>query len=115
MSDISAADDLAKNLTAKIYADKVYISKDLFSNLYKSGLRLLTSLKKNMKNYLFEFEDKILLKKRSLIEPVFNSLKNTMNLEHSIHRSPINFITDIIASNAAFSINKIQVNFLSYP
>ena len=74
-SDISQAAILSKNLVGKIYGDKGYISKDLFTDLYARGLRLFTGIRKNMKNHLLEMEDKILLRRRSLIESVFNVLK----------------------------------------
>lgn len=60
-----------------------------------------------MKNYLLSEEEKLLLKKRSLIESVFNILKNSMNLEHSKRISPINFIVHIMSSVASFAIRKI--------
>ena len=51
------------------------IHKDLFSKLYARDLRLFTGIRKDMKNHLLEIEDKILLRKRTLIESVFNVLK----------------------------------------
>jgi hypothetical protein len=52
VSDLSAAKDLNRNLTGKLYGDKGYISKDLFAYLYRRGLRIFTGIKRNMKNYL---------------------------------------------------------------
>lgn len=63
-----------------------------------------------MKNHLLELEDKINLRKRSLIESVFNILKNHMNLEHSRHRSPINFLVHILACITAYAISKASSN-----
>ena len=85
-SDLSSASSLAKWLEGRLYGDKGYISKDLFRDLYSSGLRLFTGIHKDMKNHLLELEDKMYLRKRSLIESVFNVLKNRMNLEHTRHR-----------------------------
>ncbi|XVN40791.1 MAG: transposase [Rickettsia endosymbiont of Argas persicus] len=62
-------------------ADGLY--KDLFSKLYNRGLRLFTGIRKDMKNHLIEMEDKMQLRKRSLVESVFNVLKKSMDLEHS--------------------------------
>jgi len=107
-SDLSAASDITAGLKGKIFGDKGYISKDLFSNLYSRGLRLFTGIRKDMKNHLFEMEDKVLLRKRSLVESVFNVLKNSMNLEHSRHRSPLNFLVHILACINAFNLNKSQ-------
>ncbi|MCC8467464.1 MAG: transposase, partial [Rickettsia endosymbiont of Eriopis connexa] len=61
---------------------------------------------KDMKNHLFEMEDKILLRKRSLVESVFNVLKNRMNLEHSRHRSPTNFLVHVLSCINAFNRHK---------
>lgn len=106
INDLSQLEDLSLGLGGKIFADKGYISKDIFDKLFQRGLRLFTNLKRNMKSYLLDNEDKIHLRKRSLIESVFNVLKNKMNLEHTRHRSPINFIVHVIASITAFTINK---------
>lgn len=70
-SDLSALDNLSKGLVGKLYGDKAYISKKLFAKLYKAGLRIFTGIRKDMKNYLLEHADKILLRKRTLIESVF--------------------------------------------
>ena len=73
--DRSFVEDLAKNLEGKIFGDKGYISKNLFLKLFKQGLSMFTSIRKDMKNYLLDQEDRLLLRKRSLIESVFNVLK----------------------------------------
>ena len=68
--------DLIKNLVGKLFGDKGYISQKLFEKLFENGLQLVTRLKKNMKNKLMPVIDKILLRKRSLIETVNDQLKN---------------------------------------
>lgn len=114
-SDLSCASSLAKGLEGRLYGDKGYISKDLFRDLYSSGLRLFTGIRKDMKNHLLELEDKLYLRKRSLIESVFNVLKNRMNLEHTRHRSPINFLVHILACITAYSIAKFSPNSHTLP
>ncbi len=57
-------------LSGKLYADKGYISKKLFENLFEKGITLVTSIKKNMKNRLMPLFDKLLLRKRSVIETI---------------------------------------------
>ncbi|WP_155730055.1 transposase, partial [Orientia tsutsugamushi] len=57
--------------------------------------------------------DNRLLNKRSLIESVFNILKNHMHLEHTRHSSPLNFFVHIIASLASYSISKLNLYFIS--
>lgn len=106
-SDSSVAASLAEGLAGSIYGDKGYISKKLFTQLFESGLKMFTSIRKDMKNHLLSNADKALLRKRSLVESVFNVLKNSMNLEHSRHRSPFNFIVHVIACVTSYSIAKV--------
>ncbi|XVN41878.1 MAG: transposase [Rickettsia endosymbiont of Argas persicus] len=61
-------------------------------------------MRKDMKNHLIEMEDKMQLRKRSLVESVFNVLKKSMDLEHSRHRSPTNFLVHILACVNAFNM-----------
>ncbi|KJV75649.1 transposase [Orientia tsutsugamushi] len=75
-SYISVASVFSKGLSGKLFGDKSYISKELFHQLLTNGLRLFTNLRKDMKTYLLDTDDKRLLNKRSLIESVFNVLKN---------------------------------------
>ena len=98
--------ELNKKLKGSIYADKGYIGADLFKALYKRGLKLITGIRKNMKNYLIDMADKKLLRKKFCIETIFGFLKNSMNLEHTRHRSPINFLVNIIAALTAYSLTK---------
>lgn len=116
-SDLSVAGNLAKGLKGKLFGDKGYISKELFSNLYNYGMRIFTGIRKDMKNHLLELEDKILLRKRSLIESVFNVLKNKMNLEHTRHRSPINFLIHVMACVVSYTVSKLShfEQFISQP
>lgn len=97
-------------------ADKGYINKELFLKLITSGLKLITGIKKNMQNSLMILREKILLKKRSLVESVFNYLKNHFKLEHSRHRSFVNMLVHIVSTLVAYQIepNKphLYENFL---
>ena len=52
----------------KLFADKGYISKEVFNDLFKKDLRLFTGIRKNMKNHLLELKGKNLSRKRLLIE-----------------------------------------------
>lgn len=101
-SDPSVLANLMQNLQGKCYADKAYIGKKLFAKLWKNGLHLVVGIRSNMKNYLMPFIDKMLLRKRYLIETVFGILKTDMNLEHSRHRSPINALINIMACLVAY-------------
>ena len=56
-----------------------------------------------MKNSLMTMSDKILLRKRSIIETVNDELKNICQIEHSRHRSFTNFLSNIVAGLIAYS------------
>ena len=83
--------------------DRGYISQDLFEKLYEQQLQLITRYKKNMKQKLVKLIDKILLRKRSLIETVNDQLKNIFQIEHSRHRSIWNFLVNLMAGLIAYS------------
>ena len=52
----------------KLVADKGYIGKNLFERLYVDGIQLITKLRDNMKGALMSVSDKLLLRKRAIIE-----------------------------------------------
>ena len=97
-TDVSMVETLVKSLVGKVYGDKGYISAKLFERLFSKGLQLITGIKKTMKNRLMDMHDKIMLRKRSLIETVFDYLKNKFNLQHTRHRSPVNFLIHILST-----------------
>ena len=92
-----------KKVFGKIYADRGYIGKDLFDMLFIDGIHLVTKLRKNMKKKSMEFYDKVLLRKRSVIETVNDVLKNQCYVEHTRHRSFDNFIVNMLAGLIAYS------------
>lgn len=95
-----------KKIFGSMYADKGYISKELASLLFDQGLHLVTGIRNNMKNVLMTLRDKILLRKRSVIETINDQLKNIAQAEHSRHRSFGNFITNLVASLIAYSFQE---------
>lgn len=94
--------DMVRNSFGKLFGDKGYLSKELSDNLRQHGITLITGIKKNMKNQLLALEDKILLRKRSIIETVNDQLKNISNVEHSRHRSVGNFVVNILCGLIAY-------------
>jgi hypothetical protein len=66
------------------------------------GLRLITKVRRNMRERLLAYTDKLLLRKRALIESVNNQLKNICQIEHSRHRSPFNFLVHLFAGLTAY-------------
>lgn len=96
--------DLMKTLVGKLIGDKGYISQALTDELLKQGVQLITRVKKNMKNKLMPFIDKLLLRKRAVIESVNDQLKNISQIEHSRHRSIWNFAINILAALIAYAL-----------
>lgn len=92
-----------EQIKGKLYADKGYVSQKLTEILFVDGLHLITHIRNNMKNIIMEMKDKILLRKRSVIETINDELKNICSLEHSRHRSFENFITNTISALIAYS------------
>lgn len=94
----------------KIFADRGYIGKDLFEELFIDGIHLITKIKKNMKNSLMHIYDKLLLRKRAVVESVNDILKNLCQIEHTRHRSFTNFITNLISGLIAYSFYPTKPN-----
>lgn len=94
---------LARRLWGKLFGDKGYLSEPLRILLREQSLELVTKLKKNMKNKFQCFSDKVLLRKRAIIESVFDQLKNISQIEHTRHRSFWNFLVNIVAGLAAYT------------
>jgi hypothetical protein len=95
--------DMAEDLFGKLFGDKGYISKKLFEELFQHELELVTKLRKNMKNKLIPLFDKLMLRKRSLIETIYDQLKNISQIEHSRHRSLAGFIVNLLAGLVAYT------------
>ena len=96
-------DSLTKEIFGKIFADRGYISQKLFEKLLQKDITLVTRAKKNMKNKLMDFYDRLMLRKRTVIESVNDFLKNICNIEHSRHRSMTNFLVNLVSALAAYS------------
>ncbi len=94
---------LTRNVFGKLFGDKGYLSKALFETLLEQGLQLITSIRKNMKNRLLPLLDKLLLRKRAIIETINDQLKNISQIEHTRHRSVVNFVVNLICGLIAYS------------
>jgi hypothetical protein len=86
----------------KLVGDKGYISKNLFQRLFVDGIQLITKLKSNMKGALMSVSDRLLLRKRAIIETVNDELKNIAQVEHSRHRSFDNFIVNLLGAISTY-------------
>ncbi|GLV53235.1 transposase [Dictyobacter sp. S3.2.2.5] len=103
VDDRTPVAQMVKHLHGKLFGDRGYISAPLSQLLFKQGLQLITKLRKNMKNHLMHISDKLLLRKRAVIESIIDQLKNISQIEHSRHRSPVNFVVHLIAGLLAYS------------
>lgn len=106
-------DEMTRNLKGSLFADKGFISAELFKKLYQRGLKLITGIRRNMKNYLMPLIDKLLLRKRFIIETIFDILKVHMNLAHTRHRSPTNACVNILSCLAAYQLKADKPAFKS--
>lgn len=97
------AGEMLKRIWGKLFGDKGYLSQQLFETLFVSGIHLITKIRKNMKNTPMNINDKILLRKRAVIETVNDELKNICQIEHSRHRSVYNFFTNLLAGLIAYT------------
>ena len=89
-------------LYGKLVGDKGYIGKELFQRLFVDGIQLITKLKSNMKGALMSMSDRLLTRKRAIIETVNDELKNIAQVEHSRHRSFDNFMVNLLGALAAY-------------
>jgi hypothetical protein len=103
VDDRQPVPSLAKRLFGKLFGDKGYLSQALFEQLWDNGVQLITKLRSNMKNRLMLLADRLLLRKRFIIETINDQLKNVSQIEHSRHRSPRNAVLNVIAGLIAYT------------
>jgi len=95
--------ELVKGLFGKLFGDKGYVSQPLFEALYDEGVQLITRLKVRMRNRLMPLLDKIMLRKRAIIESVMDQLKNISQIEHSRHRSVADCFVNLLGGLIAYT------------
>ena len=95
--------DIVKGIFGKLYGDKGYISQKLFNLLFDQHIQLVTKIKRNMKNKLMPLFDRLMLRKRAIIETINDQLKNISQIEHSRHRSVVNFLVNVISALIAYT------------
>jgi hypothetical protein len=78
---------LLQQLFGKIFADKGYISQKLAKHLLEqTGVQFITKLRRNMKNRLLKLNDRLRLRKRSMIETIIDPLKNISQIVREVCR-----------------------------
>ncbi len=94
---------LLKRLVGKVFGDKGYLSGPLVLQLWKTlSIQLITRLKRGMKGRLMPLMDKLLLRRRAIVESIIDQLKNISQIEHSRHRSPVNFLVNLVCGLIAY-------------
>jgi Transposase DDE domain len=94
--------NLLQNLFGKVFADRGYVSKTLAQQLETYGIQFFAKPKRNTKNHLMRLTDKLLSRKRAIIETISDQLKNISQIEHSRHRSPVNCMVNILGGLIAY-------------
>jgi catechol 2,3-dioxygenase-like lactoylglutathione lyase family enzyme len=101
--DRTPVPQLLQRLFGKVFGDRGYVSQKLALQLWQDlGIQLITKLKRNMKNRLMALSDKLLLRRRAIIESVIDQLKNISQIEHSRHRSPVNCLVNLVCGLIAY-------------
>lgn len=106
VDDRAVVPDLVQELFGKLFGDKGYVSQPLFAQLWDDGVQLITKLKKGMKERLLPVFDKLMLRKRGIVESVVDQLKNISQIEHTRHRSVYNFFVNLIAGLVAYTFRE---------
>lgn len=113
VNDRATVRDMVKGLMAKLIGDKGYLSKKLFEDLFQNGVKLITKIKKNMKNCLMDMNDKLMLMRRSFIETIFSSLKSLNTLIHNRHRNPLNAFVHLFAGLINYQLRNDKPSLLN--
>lgn len=103
VDDRKPVPQLAKALWGKLFGDRGYLAQSLFEQLFAQDLQLITPIRKNMPNRLMPLLDKLLARKRSIIETINDQLKNISQIAHTRHRSVTNFMVNLLAGLIAYT------------
>jgi IS5 family transposase len=101
--DSKIVQKLSKGLKGWLFGDKGYIGKNLVESLKNQGLELITNLRKNMKERILDPLKQKYLEKRRVIETTIDQLKNILTIDHSRHRSIMNFQVNTLGALVAYA------------
>jgi hypothetical protein len=104
VDDRKVVTKLMRGLIGLSAGDKGYIDKKLDETLAQQGLRFITKVRKNMKKRMLSAFEKFFLAKRSIVETVIEQLKSVCQIEHSRHRSPVNFLVNLVSGLAGYCL-----------
>jgi len=103
VNDQVPVERMASGLWGQLFGDRGYISRVLHQALWAQGLALITLVRRNMKPRLMRLWDRLLLRKRFLIETINDQLKNISQIEHSRHRSLTGFMVNLVGGLIAYT------------
>lgn len=104
VDDREPVPQMMKQLWGVLYGDKGYLSAELTKILkLEQDVELITKLKKNMKQKFISLFDKLMLRKRAIMETVIDQLKNISQIEHTRHRSLANFLGNLAGGLIAYT------------
>ena len=107
-----AREAFTRKLFGRLVGDKGYISQALSEQLLAKGIRLVTRIKRNMKNRVMEVQNKLLLRQRAAVETVIGMLKRVCQIEHTWCRSFPGFVANLCSGLIAYSFltNKPKIH-----
>lgn len=116
VADVAVLEKLSKGIVGKLFGDMGYISSKVARKLLEQGLQLFTNLRSNMKQKFIPLRDKLLLRKRFIIETINDQLKNISQIEHTRHRGIGNFLVNLLGGIAAYThqSKKPSLNLQNY-
>ena len=103
--DRAPLEDIVPENIGKLYGDKGYLGKSCAAKLKEKGCELITNVRKNMKKQALPIWDKIMLRKRFLIETVNGQLKEESQIEHTRHRSITGFMANVLGGLIAYCLS----------
>jgi hypothetical protein len=95
---------LMRGLVGLGVGDKGYIAKKLNESLAEQGLKFVTKVRKNMKKKILNAFEKFCLAQRGIVETVIEQLKSICQIEHTRHRSPMNFLVNLVSGLAGYCL-----------
>jgi Transposase DDE domain len=104
VDDRDPLESMAEELGGPLYGDRGYISKVLHHALLANGLRLIPLIRRHMKPPLRRLWDRLMLRKRCLIETLNDNVKNVSQIEHSRHRSLTGFMVNVVSGLIAYTL-----------
>ncbi len=100
--DRRVVEKLTANLRGWLFGDKGYLSQKLEESLFARGLRLITKVRRNMKERKLNSAERYLLSKRGMIESVIDQLKAICHVQHTRHRSIFNYMANLLGGLMAY-------------